>query len=233
MTAPPFLRRVELETLDAHTVRATIEDYNHHFEVTLRHDGERAVAFSTEAVRSPWSPCADAAGELAELVGRPIGVRPRSDSPDRHCTHQLDVACIAVRFAGLGLPWRRYDVTITGYDQPEEHAEVVRDDGYRLAWTVVGNTTIASPEPYAGRLLGKGFASFARTLEPDEAEAAFVLRRAAWMAMSRSFSLDAFATLDETGLGVGVCYAAQAHRRETARRNRGMARVELQQRPRN
>lgn len=224
--SPPFVRRVELEARPG-SVLATIEDFNHHFDVTLRHDGRIATGLSVDAVRAPWSPCGDAGAELAELVGAPIGVRPVTRRADQHCTHQIDTACVAVRFAGLDLEWRRFDVTITGYDEPVMHATVERDDGYRLDWTVERHV-ITAPEPYAGHALGSGFTTWVLGLDADEAEAALILRRAAWMSPSRGFSLDDFPTLADTGLGVGVCFAAQPERIHTARRNVGMARVTLQ-----
>ena len=224
---PPFVRRVELEAVDATTVLATIEDFNHHFDVTLRHDGRIATGLSVDAVRAPWSLCGDAGAELAELVGAPLGVRPATRRADQHCTHQIDTACVAVRFAGLGVGWRRFDVTVTGYDEPVMQAAVERDDGYRLEWTVEHHV-ISVPERYAGRALGAGFTVWAVGLEPDEAEAALILRRAAWMSPSRGMDLDDFPTLADSGLGVGVCFSAQPERIRAARRNVGMARVEVQ-----
>lgn len=229
----PFVRRVELVAEPGFVV-ATIEDYNHHFDVTITHDGSVVTGTRVDAVRAPWSECPGAGDELADLVGAPLGVRPHVASPDRHCTHQLDVACVGVRFAGTGLPWRRYDVTVIGWDQPEVHATVARDDGLRLDWTLDRTQTITWPEPFAGRTLGAGFTSWAfRELDAEAAEAALVLRRAAWMAPSRGFDLDAFTTLDQTGLGEGVCFATQPERIGRARRNVGMARVTVQSPRRN
>jgi hypothetical protein len=204
---------------------ASIEDYNHHFEVTLIHDGTVVTDITGRAVRAPWSPCASAAGELRELVGGPIGRRPRVDAPDRHCTHQLDIACVAVRFAGAGLEHRRFDAVVTDWDGPEGRAIVERGDGLRLEWTV-NRSTITSPPPYAGRLLGAGFTTWAlSTLDPDTAEAALILRRAAWMSPSRGLDLDQHDFLVESGLGEGVCYSAQPQRIHVARRNHGTTRV--------
>lgn len=221
----PFVRRLQLSAPDERTVVASIEDYNHHFEVSLTHDGDVVADITARAVRAPWSPCADAAGELRELIGRPVGERPRVDAPDRHCTHQLDIACIAVRFAGRGLHHRSFDAVVTDWDEPEGRAVLERDDGLRLEWTVA-RSSITSPPPYAGRLLGAGFTTWAlSTLDPDTAEASLILRRAAWMSPSRGLDLDQHDLLPESGLPGGVCYSAQPQRIHVARRNRGMARV--------
>jgi len=220
---PVFHRRVELVAGDG-TVTAAIEDFNHHFEITVAHDGERVTGFTANPVRAPWSQCPGAAAELDELVGAPIGVRPASAHPDRHCTHLIDLACVAVRFAG-STGRRRYDAEITDWDQPISSAVIVRDDGLRLEWQV-SRMAIEGPEPYTGRSLGGGFTPWVLTeLDADTAEAALILRRAAWMSPSRGFDLDSFATLDQTGLGEGVCFATQPQRIHIATRNVGAARA--------
>ena len=224
MTVPPFIRRIELHADDASVV-ASIEDYQHHFEVSLTHDGETVTSISGRAVRAPWTPCGDAAGELRELVGVPIAERTRVGAPDRHCTHQLDIACLAVRFAGCGIAHRTFDLTVSDWDTPAATAVLERDDGFRIEWTF-DRSVITSPPPYAGHGLGSGFTDWAlSTLEPDIAEAALVLRRAAWMAPARGIDLDAYDVASESGLTEGVCYTGQPARIHIARRNRGMARV--------
>jgi hypothetical protein len=150
-------------------------------------------------------------------------VRPASARPDRHCTHLIDLACIATRFAGT-TGRRRYDATITGWHEAVAHALIERDDGLRIEWRV-GRSTIESPPPYAGRSLGAGFTPWVlATFDAETAEAALILRRAAWMSPSRGIDLDAYATLDQTGLGEGVCFATQPQRIRIATRNVGAAR---------
>ena len=223
---PPFERRIIVTSRDGR-VEASLEDYNHHFVVILEHDGAVVTGASLESPRPPWSECSGGEAELVRIVGEPVGVRSNPSEANRFCTHQLDLACMAVRLAGLGLARRTYEVSVTGWDAPEASAEVVRDDGRRLAWTVAGHT-VTGPPRYAGQQLGGRFAAWANAeLDPDEAEMALVLRRAAWMALSRGMDLDDYATLAETGLPAGVCWATQPERIEHARRNVGTARVHL------
>jgi hypothetical protein len=217
-----FHRRVELVAGDS-TVHATIEDFNHHFELTVTHDGSVVTAVAAEHVRAPWSQCPGAAAELQELVGKPVGVRPASAHASEHCTHLIDLVSVAVRFAGT-VGHRRYDAWISDWDQPVGSAVIERDDGLRLAWQVGGNR-IHGPDPWTDQPLGGRFTPWVlSTFDADTAEAALILRRAAWMAPSRGFDLDSFATLDQTGLGEGVCYATQPQRIHIATRNAGMAR---------
>ena len=72
----------------------------------------------------------------------------------------------------------------------------------------------------AGRSLTSGFTAWATTLDPDQSEAALILRRAAWMAPARPIDLDDYATMASTGMPVGVCFSAQPERIEQAVRIR-------------
>lgn len=220
----PFIRRIELAA-STQSVVASVQDFQHHFEVTVHHDGELVTGIEPLAVRWPWSVCADAGGELRELVGRRIGEEPHVRGADRHCTHQLDIAALAVRFAGLGLEHRIFDITIAGWDQPGATAELVRDDGYGLSWTYE-RTTITWPPPFAGQSITHGFAAWARdALDPDTAEAALILRRAVWIAPARGLDLDQLDVIAESGIAAGSCYATQPERIHIVRRNKGMAKV--------
>lgn len=58
-------------------------------------------------------------------------------------------------------------------------------------------------------------------------EAAMFLRRAQWMAPARSVHLDGLDTINQSGIGVGVCYSTQPQRYTIARRNRGSSLEEL------
>ena len=224
----PFIRLFRFTAPDAHTVEASIQDHQHHFEVTLTHDGDVVTSLSPRAVRWPWSTCAEAGRALDELVGRPVHELPRVDDAGLHCTHQLDLASSAVRFAGSGLAQRAFDVTVTNWGTPDGHAVIERDDGLRLVWRLDG-LTITSPAPFAGQSIGAGFARWATAeLDPDTAEAALILRRAVWVSPMRTLDLDALDVAGDSGLREGACYTAQPGRLDTATRNQGMTRVIVQ-----
>lgn len=215
---PPFVRTVELRS-EGDTVTASLRDFQHRFAIEVRHDGSHVRSLTLQPTRLPWSTCRDAAGELDELVGAPIGVRPRTRKADQHCTHQIDLALVAVRFAGLDLTSRRYDITVVGYATGRAVATLRRDDGFEVTWAIAGGEIVDPPE-LAGRSLTTGFSAWASTLDAEEAEAALVLRRAAWMAPARAVDLDDFATMASTGMPPGVCYSAQPERIEHAVRIR-------------
>ena len=220
MAGAPFRRRVELSRPEAGVVEAEVEDHIHHFAVRVQHGGGRVSDIAGRAVRAPWSTCPGAAAVLSELVGAPVD-DARVVDPGAHCTHLLDLALVAVRFAGTDVPARRFDLVVDGWDGPAATATVRRDDGLSLRWSLRG-MEIAGPEPYVGHRLGAGFTSWAiTTLAADEAELALLLRRAAWMSSSRGIDLDDFDRLSELPIPPGSCFSAQPQRIELARRNVG------------
>ena len=218
---PPFRRRVELRRLDPSTVDGSLEDHFHHFESTVVHDADAVTAIEARAPRAPWSLCPGAGAQLQELVGKPIGVPPQVADVTDHCTHLLDLALTVVRFAGTGLEHRRYEMTVTDWDTDESEATLERDDGRVLRWRS-SKGVLTGPEPFTGRSTRAGFARWvAETFDPDEGEMVLHLRRATWLAPSRTLDMDQYDVLRESGLPEGTCYASQPERIDIAARNRG------------
>lgn len=221
MDERPWQRRLLLRRRPDGVVEASIEDFIHHFRVELVHEAGRVADLRGEPVRAPWSTCPGAATQLDELVGAPLDATPRPQDPTAHCTHLLDLAGVAIRFAATELHERRIDLDVVGWSGPEITATVRRDDGLSLRWRVRDHT-IVEPEPYAGRPLGGGFGSWAAaSLDPDEAELALLLRRATLMSASRGIDLDALDRLDQSRVIRGSCFASQPARIGLGRRNRG------------
>lgn len=223
---PPFRRRVLLAQPRPGIVEASIEDHIHHFSVVVTHERGSVVAVEGDAIRAPWDLCPGAIEVLTDLVGSPIGVLPRVGDPSAHCTHLLDVAATAIRFAGHSAVERRIDLEVVGWATPRSTARAVRHDGPALRWTVEGDLVV-EPEPFTGRRLGRGFTDFVAGLDPETAELALLLRRATRMCRSRSIDLDRFDVLAESGLIPGSCFASQPDRIGVARRNRGSTLPEL------
>src|SRR4051812_33935746 len=122
----PFRRRLDLRR-SATTVDAEIEDHIHHVGVRVTHDGERVTAIEGKAVRLPWSPCPAAVVLLDELVGAMIGELPRVLDPRQHCTHLLDLARMAIRFAADPVEHRRVEVAVWGWNTADPRVEVRSD----------------------------------------------------------------------------------------------------------
>ena len=96
------------------------------------------------------------------------------------------------------------------------------DDEMVLAWHVTGST-IDSPIPHAGRSLSNGFRAWTETMQEEEAEQAFVLRRALMVAGGRNVDLDKFDTAGGTGMPP-VCHTYQPGNLLVAARNKGSTR---------
>ena len=184
----PFRRRLTLRGTDD-AVDADLEDHIHHVAVHVEHDAAHVTAIEGQGLRLPWSTCPDALALLDELIGAPVGTLPRVHDARAHCTHLLDVARMAIGFAGSGRRERTIDVTVHDWDTPRPRAEIVGHDG--------------------------------------SAVAALFLKRALWMAPARGVDLDALHTINQSGIGVGVCHTTQPERYTIARRNRGSSLKEL------
>jgi Protein of unknown function (DUF2889) len=227
-----YRRRIRVVATGPGVVEGGLEDDIHYFTVTVRHDDTRVLSVSSTSVRAPWATCSAAAEPLRTLAGMPLSDRCLAvtewTESHQHCTHQLDLAGLAVahatRVRAGGAPRRQYDAEIPyGLLQGEEHTVVLaRDGAVVLRWAMRG-TRIASPSPYSE--VTRGFAHWAdATLSADDAEAAVVLRRACSIGLSRGLDLDSYPTLaDMPGLAP-VCYSMQPERAPVAFRNRGLIR---------
>jgi hypothetical protein len=227
-----YRRRIRVVAPDAHTVVGGLEDDQHYFTVHLEHDGARVVALTSASVRAPWSTCPAAGAQLQALVGTPlsdrcIAVAGRTRS-DQHCTHQLDIATLAVahaaRVSAGGATRRQYDVVVPfGLLDGQRHVVTLARDGEPLLeWEMEGGRIVAPP-PYSEAT--GGFARWAdASFDADGAEAAVVLKRACSIGMSRGLDLDSYDTLSEMPGLRPVCWSMQPDRAPVAFRNRGLIR---------
>jgi hypothetical protein len=207
-------RRIEIAVRPtgegASEARAALEDDFHHFRVIVRQrDGEVVEALS-EALRHPTPICPAAGLRLSELVGLEVNAACAAVTEvvdaRQQCTHQLDLAALAVAALAQGRPHRVYDIDIPASVDRRTTATLRRDGEVVMAWEMHGES-ILSPEPYAGRTIGSGFTAFARTLPLDEAEAALVLRRGVFISRGRDPTFER----DPTKL-IGGCWARQPER---------------------
>ena len=209
-----------------------LEDDQHYFTVRVEHDGEHVNAITSRSVRAPWTTCPAAGAQLQTLVRTPLSdrclvVAGRTQS-DQHCTHQLDVATLAVAHAARvvagGAPRRQYDIEVPfGLLDGQRHTvTLARDGDALLAWELEGARVVA-PAPWSDA--EGGFARWAdATFDADTAEAAIVLKRACSIGMSRGMDLDSYPTLaDMPGLSP-VCWSMQPERAPVAFRNHGLIR---------
>lgn len=166
--------------------RVVVEDNFHHFRVVILHDGIRVTGTANESRRGPFSLCGAAGGRLRELVGMPLSVYVtsvfRHTNARLQCTHQFDIAAVAVAVAARDIAERRYDLMIPDYIDGRTSAGLSRDGSEILRWELDGETIVA-PDLFAGRTIGSGFTGWVdKTLNDEQAEAALILRRGAFIA---------------------------------------------------
>jgi hypothetical protein len=216
--------------LDAHgrQVAGELADDAQHFRVRLRHDGMRVVALDGEAVRHPWTTCAEARDRLRDLEGMALSRRCTAvgevSNAREHCTHWFDLAGLAVAHAAAARASREYRCAVWGAPGAISTATLERDGEPLLVWQLDG-MTIHAAGPFDGRSLKDAFQAWAETeLEPDLAEAAIVLRRAAYISPVRFFDLDQYERPgDVTPIG-GQCFTYTDGNAQRAQRQRGSKR---------
>lgn len=220
-----YRRLIDIRRQDAGTVVVWMEDDYHHFGITLLHDGAAVTAIRTAAARFPWTTCPSAGEPLRGLIGQPLVARA-SDIGQMinmrlQCTHLFDLAGMALAHAHHGRDRRRYHATVekTGPDSVDVRQAVLRQDGaVVMTWDLDGANDIVGPDPYGGRSTDRGFREWTETMPVDEAEWAFVLRRAVFVANGRTFAFSGVNRASEMGVPA-VCHTYQPGTREHALRD--------------
>jgi len=129
-----------------------------------------------------------------------------------------------VAHAAAGRASREYRCAVWGAPGDVTTATLERDGEPLLRWRLDG-MTIRSAAPFDGRSLKGSFQSWAEAeLDPDLAEAAIVLRRAAYISPVRFFDLDRYERPgDVTPIG-GQCFTYTDGNAQRAERQIGSLR---------
>lgn len=204
-------------------VRAVVEDDFHHFRVALSHDGHKVTRISSESPRSPYSLCPAAGLRLQLLVGTALTDDPTATArlldARQQCTHQFDLAGLALAAAARGTKELRYDLAVSDAVHGKQHAVLHRNGVQVLDWDVA-DYAIVAPPAFAGRGLGAGFTTWvAQALENQAAEDALVLRRGVFISDGRGLA-DWLDGLDHAP-ATGGCWVQQPEQNEQAKRHRG------------
>jgi hypothetical protein len=230
-----YRRAIRLEAGEGE-VRGELADDFHHFAVTLRHDGSKVTDVAGEGIRVPWTTCTGAVPVLSRLAGADLA-SPLTDilryTPARaQCTHLHDLACLAVTqaaraVAGVGAA-RRYDVAVPDRVRGETRAELRLDGWAFLGWHVEEDRiAAANPREWEGvKLTGRAFQErLVAEADPDVAEAAFVLRRALFIATGRRHDFEAMTRASEFASVVGAaCHTFDPARADEGRKIPGTVR---------
>jgi hypothetical protein len=193
------------------------------------------VAVHADVIRAPWSECLRARHQLDRLVGLPlqstaVQMRELVDARQQ-CTHMLDAAVLAIAHAVRDIPRRRYDISVEcveiGAPQP---VQLLMDGEPELTGVLQASGSIlnmAFVEP--AKLRGVSVKDLYRWAQAnrhteDQLEAMWILRRAIYIAGSRTQDLDELEFAVETNPGFGACYVYQPGIAEKARRIHGATR---------
>lgn len=211
-----YHRRIRLVRTDATTVVGGLEDDFHYFLVTVEHDATQVTAISARAIRWPWTTCPEAGAQLDALVGMELSPRCLAvgavTNPRLQCTHQFDLAGLAIAHAARATVARQYDTEVPYGAQSggPRQVRLWRDGVETLVWTLDGHACV-DPEPYASAPWRGGFLKWAdTTLTVDDAEAAAVLRRSCDIGLGRGADLEAYPRASQLAMGSsGVCFTFQ------------------------
>jgi hypothetical protein len=223
-------RLIDVATSAPNQVTAWVEDDFHHFGLTLTHQDGAVVDIAGTAARSPWSTCPGAVPALRQLIGKPL-VSRTSDvgtliDMRQHCTHLFDLAGLALSHAANGRLPARYEAIVPDPEPAGDatrHGIVLSLNGQIVMQWSLRHGVIVAPAQHAGQALDRGFRAWTETLPAEEADHAFILRRAVMVAGGRMFDLDRFARAEETGMP-SVCHTYQPGVAALGLRNHGTTR---------
>lgn len=201
--------------------KIALEDDYHHFRVSLRLREQQVTDTCSTALRTPYTLCADAGEQLQKLKQAPVNSTPatiqRHTDARLQCTHQLDMAGLALAAAARHCRKRRYQIEVPRHQKGHTEPRLWRDNELLLKWSVTDNI-LTGPPPYTGVALGKGLARWAiENFDSNTAEAIMVLRRATMISLGRLRNLD----LEPHAVARGNCYVQQPDRATQAVRVQG------------
>lgn len=190
-------------------MRAEMEDYYHHFVVTITH-GASIDTIEVTPVRTPWATCVGGIGGAQRLVGLTIAEacdqKRWGYDPTEQCTHVADLCAVAVRHA-LDVEPLRYDILVRPPATPDRTAWLFRNGEQRVRWSF-GNDRIRTAGPLDGLAPeSREFVTTAREqLDAGQMEEVMVLRRACRIAYGCGMDLDDFPTAGDVYGPDGSCH---------------------------
>lgn len=226
-----YRRRIRLEQGNGY-VQGALEDTNHGFTVTVRHDGEHVTAIEAQARRVPYTSCP---GAVVPIKGY-VGTRIRDDlkalnfhmPPAANCTHLLDLTVMSIRHAASADPVRQWDVTVTDQTADSDSVCTVQRDGEEIFRWRARDLQLTDPPELAGKPFYLGFGKWASKHFTGEAlEAAFILQKGYFVSLARFFDMEQMAgepaLASKDGMG-GACYTYSSPAIEQGVRTAGSVR---------
>ncbi len=212
-TLPGFRRRFVI-TPAANRVSSEVEDDYHCMGVTLHHDGQVVTKVESAMQRAPWTTCPGAIAMLEKtFTGVPLDGFLKRGQKKANCTHLHDLAIFAATHA-LDKGPLVYDLLVSDPVDGQRQAEIRRNGTRLLGWTQAGDRMVA-PEELAG-VAFDGMRAWLESLDPEDQEAARMLRWGTILAHGRTIAWDRQS--DSSRLPLGNCYTFQPERAAAAQR---------------
>lgn len=225
-----YRREMNVKTAPGVAIGEMVDDF-HHFRVTIYHDDETVQKVVAEAVRPPWSTCADTIETIKALEGMPLHPSLRAVGKytpiKNQCTHMFDAAALAIARLGRGLGNVIYSIAIPDRDQNNQTTVELKRDGELLFTWELEDNTIIGPEQFSGqKIIGGGLAGWAEaTLDVDTLEATLLSQRACLISHARAMDLESYSCAEEVPGGpTGACHTFTSGTIEQAVRMVGSAR---------
>lgn len=217
-----YRRRIRLVQHEGY-VTGDLEDCNHGFSVSIKHDGHKVTAVEGQHHRIPFTTCGGAITPLQQLVGINITLTlhelSASMNTRANCTHWLDLSLLAIRHILCSETVREYNIEIPDELDNPTCARVYRNNALVHEW-LVKDWMISAPTPLANNTLFKGFSAWANTAFADEdnKEAAFILQKGYFVSRARRFDLDALVgeSAATQPMMAGACFSYSEPQASTA-----------------
>lgn len=193
----------------ANSVTAALEDDQHHFSVTLIHDGKTIQSASTETIRYPWTTCQAAGAHLiATLRGQSLETvaSGEADNSRMHCTHMYDLAVHAAAHAHDNAD-SIYDIVVPDRENDRTRPEVFLNGESVLTWEQQGDTII-SAGPFEGLNL-RQMSRWIKDIPAPLQEPVHIIRRALMVAGGRTIDVSVLTRADGFENLKGACFTYQ------------------------
>ena len=202
----------------AHSVTADLEDDQHHFSVTLNHDGDTILSAAAETIRYPWTTCRGAGAYLLAMLRNQSLYTVASGLADNsrlHCTHMFDLAVHAAAHAQDHAD-SVFDIVVPDRENNRTRPEVYLNGECVLTWEQQGDTII-SPGPFEGLNL-RQLSRWIDDIPAPLREPVQIMRRALMVAGGRTIDVSTLTRADNFENLKGACYTYQPAHLDSALR---------------
>lgn len=195
-------------------MRSEVEDDYHHMMVILRHEGGVVTEIEPTMHRAPWTTCPGAPQQLRQtFVGVALAAFAARGEKSANCTHLHDLAVLAAAHAQDREPLA-YDILVSDPVDGRRQVELRRNGEPLLGWTDQDNR-ILEPAELAGQGLFDPLRPWIDTLDPQQQEAARLMRWGAILAHGRTIPME---RQSDASRMPPNCYSFQPQRKAQARR---------------